>query len=252
MSTHDSLTSKTVRVSRLPAGVRDGMWSVFRKYYDGISRAQFESDLDAKQFVIIVRDGAGTVQGFSTIAEYDVALGERSYRVVYSGDTILERRFWGYGGLQTAFARHMLLAKLRTPGRPVYWFLISKGYKTYLLLARNFLGYWPRRDVPMESWQKQLVDKLATDKFGAQYDAPSGILRALEDGCRLKEEVAPLDVFTDADIRFFAESNPGHAIGDELCCVGVVDTRSLVHYVKKRLVKSFSRSRQLVPRESTT
>ena len=59
---------------------------------------------------------------------------------------ILERRFWGYGGLQMAFAKHLLLAKIRTPGRRVYWFLISKGYKTYLLLARTFLGFLPRRD----------------------------------------------------------------------------------------------------------
>ena len=252
MSTHDKLTAKTVRVCHLPAGARDGMWSVFRKYYDGISREQFDSDLSAKQFVIVVRDGDGTIQGFSTIAEYDVELGKRSYRVVYSGDTILERRCWGYGGLQTAFAKHMLLAKLRTPGRPVYWFLISKGYKTYLLLARNFQSFWPRRDTPMESWQKALVDTLATAKFGAQYDANQGILRALENGCRLKEEVAPLDVFTDADIRFFAESNPGHAIGDELCCVGVVDMSALVLYLKKRLLKSVMRVKRLVAQESTT
>jgi len=45
-----------------------------------------------------------------------------------------------------AFAKHLLLAKIRTPGRRVYWFLISKGYKTYLLLARTFLGFLPRRD----------------------------------------------------------------------------------------------------------
>lgn len=252
MSSNERLNAKTVRVSRIPAADRDGMWSVFRKYYDGISREQFDRDLDAKQFVIVVRDGEGAVQGFSTIAEYDVTVGGKSYRVVYSGDTILERRFWGYGGLQMAFAKHMLLAKIRTPGRPVYWFLISKGYKTYLLLARNFLGFWPRRDVPMEGWQKELVDTLATTKFGEQYDPTTGILRALENGCRLKDEVAPLDVFTDADIRFFAAKNPGHAKGDELCCVGVVDTRSLVHYLGKRLKKSALAAKRLVAQESTT
>ena len=68
----------------------------------------------------------------------------------------------------------------------------------------------------------------------------------------MKEEVAPLDVFTDADIRFFAESNPGHAIGDELCCVGVVDMSALVLYLKKRLLKSVMRVKRLVAQESTT
>ncbi len=253
-TTSDSLQANTLRVSRLPPGTRDAMWSVFRKYYDGISREQFDRDLDGKQFVIVLRDGDGTVQGFSTIAEYDISLGRRSYRVVYSGDTILERRFWGYGGLQVAFAKHMLRAKLRRPWRPVYWFLISKGYKTYLLLARSFLSFWPRRDAPMEAWQKELVDTLATKKFGDQYDAERGILRALEDGCRLKEHVAPVDphVSSDPDICFFAESNPGHVKGDELCCVGVVDAAQLVQYFAKLLRKRLATGKALVAKQSTT
>ncbi len=49
----------------------------------------------------------------------------------FSGDTIIEKEYWGNRALTCAMYRYIVSFKLRYPLVPVYWILISKGFKTY-------------------------------------------------------------------------------------------------------------------------
>jgi len=55
---------------------------------------------------------------------------------------------------------------------------------------------------------------------------------------RLRDDVAPVDAFVldDADVRFFAKKNPGHAQGDELCCLGKINLGFFRTVARKYLV----------------
>jgi len=68
---------------------------------------------------------------------------------------------------------------------------------------------------------KRVMSQLAADRYPRTYDADAGVVTADRDGCRLRIGIA--DVTTerlhDPHIRFFVEQNPGHARGDELCCI---------------------------------
>lgn len=48
------------------------------------------------------------------------------------------QRFWGRRSLGVAFLIYMFKKKLARPSVPLHCFLISRGYKTYLLMANNF------------------------------------------------------------------------------------------------------------------
>jgi hypothetical protein len=103
------------------------MYEVLNKYY--------ESEKDA---VILMRDSVeNRIQGFSTILDVRMKIGGKTVVGAFSGDTIIERSYWGQGILGKAFLSYMLKQKLKNPFRTFYWFLISKGYKTYLLMANN-------------------------------------------------------------------------------------------------------------------
>jgi hypothetical protein len=202
------------------------MWRLFARHYDGISRERFQHDLQEKMWVILATDtGDGELHGFSTVQLLTRRIAGARLAVVYSGDTIIDPGYWGQRALQRAFLRVLVLAKLRAPAMPLYWFLISKGYKTYLLLARNFHRFWPRRAVATPSREAEIIDALAAEKFGEAYRSDLGLVRATEHGGRVRPGLAPItaDLLTDADVRFFAERNPGHAAGDELCCLGRFD-----------------------------
>ncbi len=199
------------------------MWRLFEASYAGAKRDDFERDLAEKNHVIVLKDAQRNVQGFSTLLRLDDA---RSC-VVFSGDTIIAPGFWGQTALQRAFIWYLMTQRLRRPGVSVYWFLITKGYRTYLLLSRYFPNHWPRHDAPLPPQEAALLDALCTTKFGPAWDSKAGLLRysGAPDAVRLSESLAdvPARLRTDDDVKFFLETNPRWAQGDELCCLARAD-----------------------------
>ena len=229
------LRAATVAVGQLDPATRQAMWRLFERYYDGVSEATFQRDLDGKRQAILVRDPDGAVQGFSTLTWSRGRHGGRRYLALYSGDTVLERAHWGDGALQRAFGAALVRLKLLHPADRAYWFLISKGYKTYLLLARNFPEHWPRRAAAMPAWEASLLDRLARERFGAGWDPATGIIR-IPAGGRLRSGIAPVEprLMEDPAVAFFVAANPGHADGDELACLGRIRPWLPFQYAAKR------------------
>ncbi|AKF06286.1 hypothetical protein [Sandaracinus amylolyticus] len=233
--------------SLAPAEI-DAMWTLFSRHYDDVTRETFERDLARKQHVILLRaasDPGGAMSrqivGFSTIEVDRRVVGGREVVSIFSGDTIVERRYWGTRALHRAFFRFVMALKLASPTAAVYWFLITKGYKTYLLLTRNFPEHWPRHDRPTPPWQQTILDELATRRFGDAYDARRGVLCFADSGHgRLRADVAPIDaaLACDPDVRFFVERNPGAPRGDELCCLGRVGVGLAMQFGRKQLARA--------------
>lgn len=218
------LSGRIEPVATLPEPTRAEMWSLFARYYADVDEARFAADLARKHDVILLRDRAGALQGFSTLARFEHPLDGRLVTVVFSGDTVVDRAWWGNPALHLAFTRYVMGTWLRRPLRPVYWLLITKGWRTYLLLTRFFVRYWPRPEAPTPPGVAALLDTLARRMWPDAWHPESGTLRFATPQGRLKEEVAPVTdaLLADPDIRFFVEQNPGHAAGDELVCLGGV------------------------------
>lgn len=230
------LRSSIVRVAGLDGARLDEMWGLFRTYYTDVSREIFERDLRAKDHVILLRSSEdGSVQGFSTITTFERDVWGKRVVGVFSGDTIVAKAFWRQTALQRAFLSYVIKVKLKNPHRPVYWFLISKGFRTYLLMARNFPEYWPRHDKPTPPWQAAVIDDFARLRFAEAWKPEQGILHFDHPAGRLRQSIAPIDDRARAlpEVRFFEEKNPRHAEGDELCCIGKVDGRLWASYMTK-------------------
>lgn len=234
-----TLVAEIVPVRALDGDTREAMWRLYEAHYERTERPRFMADLDEKDDVIVVRDAADrAVQGFTTLKSYPFPIpdgGGREARVVFSGDTIIAPAYQGQTALQRAFVRYVMGVVLRHPRMPVYWFLISKGYKTYLLMSRNFLAYWPRHDRPTPPPAQALLHALAAARFGRDYHPALGIVRFEPPGPRLLAWVAPIEpqALEQPDVRFFLSANPGWADGDELCCVGRVDLAMGLNYLRR-------------------
>lgn len=238
------LVGSTVAIEALSPGERDEMWELFRVYYLDVCREDFDRDLSEKDHVIVLRDGGDrSIQGFSTLKVYDQSVGGRRFRAIFSGDTIVDAAYWGQSALHWTFLRFLVRQKLRAIGTPLYWFLISKGYKTYLLLARNFPEHWPRHDRSTPTNAQAILDTLSRGRYGEAYDPTRGVLSFPEPHGRLRTCVAPLTEaeLTHPDIRFFAERNPRHVEGDELCCLGHVDLGFVLRGARRSMLRPFKR-----------
>jgi len=249
-----ALLARTVAACALDAPTRDAAYALFRGAYDGTDRARFERDLAEKQHVILLHDReSGALRGFSTVLVRELAGPRGPAAVVFSGDTVIDRAYWGQKQLQLAFARLLFRLKLARPGRELYWFLVSKGYRTYLLLANAFPRAVPRFDRPDEPELRRVLDALARERFGAEYDAAGGVVRYASPREHVREGLAPVtaEALRSAHVRFFVERNPGHAAGDELACLAVVRTRDLARTVV-RIAAARARRALAVPRGAGT
>lgn len=224
------LVSRTVSVPSLDARTRQAAFALFGAAYANADRARFERDLDEKQHVILLYDRyGGALRGFSTVLVRDVASPRGRATLVFSGDTVIDRRYWGQKRLQLAFVRLLVALKLRAPGRPLYWFLLSKGYRTYLLLANAFPRAVPRAGAGDDPMLRAMLDGFAAERFGDQYDRASGLVRYATPHERVRDGIAPLtpEALSNPHVRFFVERNAEHADGVELACLADVRLRDL-------------------------
>jgi hypothetical protein len=225
-----ALVSRTVPVASVDAATRRAAFALFCAAYDNAERERFDRDLDDKQLVILLYDSeSGTLKGFSTVLVREVESLRGPATLVFSGDTVIERQYWGQKRLQLAFLELLVSLKLRAPWRPLYWFLLSKGYRTYLLFANAFPHAVPRAGAPELPSLRDTLDRFAVERFGDQYDRTRGVVRYATPHEQVREGVAPVTAEARANphVRFFLERNPEHASGVELACLADVRLRDL-------------------------
>jgi hypothetical protein len=218
------LRSALRRVEGLSVGDRDAMFRLMEKTYVNKQRDRFDADLDAKQWAIFVRRPEDDrIVGFSTQTLLEIrVLGER-VTALYSGDTVVDRDYWGDPALAHAWGNFAISLIDRHPIEwgPFYWFLTSKGFRTYHYLPLFFREYFPRLGVQTPSFERSIINALGGLIGGDRFDAQHAVIRAdswsdfvrpeiLEPASRRK---------TDVRARFFAGCNPNYARGDELCCL---------------------------------
>ena len=220
------LQSQRIGVPDLSCQDRADMFALFAGHYDCADRDRFEADLARKHWVIQLRDPAqGRLCGFSTQVLLKIRKGNSAVNALFSGDTIVDPACWSETALMREWGR--LVVELIEATRPerLYWFLISKGYKTYRFLPVFFREFYPRYDRTTPASAQEILDSLGRSMFGRAYDARRGVVTAMPDKDRLRMGIAEITAhrLEDPHVRYFLERNPGHTRGDELCCLARLD-----------------------------
>ncbi len=225
------LASVIAALPRIQASEKDAMFLLHKRYFCNVRRDNFLKDLAEKQWVILLRDG-GEIVGFSTlqVIRLSVDAGERVF--LFSGDTIVDQAHWQDSTLAGCFGHVMLRLLAGNERAPVYWFLISKGYRTYRFLPVYFNRFYPAFDRTTPVVYARLIQAVASHKFGAAYDAATGLVRCggLKDRLRPEMCSVPAGRRSDPHVRFFLERNPTYCLGDELACLADISRENLNRY----------------------
>ncbi|MDF1821296.1 MAG: hypothetical protein P1U64_06985 [Alcanivoracaceae bacterium] len=230
-----------------PKDIRE-MYDIFCKYYGNTSLDTFLEDMSKKTGVIVIRRRSDRhIVGFSTVAVLDLHLRGRKVKGVFSGDTIIEKEYWGSRALVTTFFLVLVRVILANPLTPVFWLLISKGYKTYLLLANNFFRFYPHPEGAYSDYEA-LAAEYAEMLFPGSYDSERKVLDFGDGYQFLRDDVA--EITEDMrrrypKIAFFEERNPGWARGNELPCVGRAGFSDAFRYVFRLMRKRAQTRRKL-------
>jgi hypothetical protein len=236
------LTTRYQKVNTLSVVDIARMHALFEANYAFSPLSTFISDLEKKDGAFIVRHKAsGEIVGFSTLGIYTFQLGGKQAKGLFSGDTIIDRSYWGSRSLQKAFALKLFWEALKSPLTPQYWLLISKGYKTYLLLARNFPDFYPSRHGHNDAALRPLVAEYCDALFPGRLDHARMVLDFGEGANCLKDDVAAItdDMRrADPDIAFFESRNPDWQRGTELPCIAAADLKTFLKAIWPFLAKA--------------
>jgi hypothetical protein len=217
-----TLRGRLLAAAALTDTRREAMFALMDRYYLNLRRSLFEQDLAEKRWVIWIEDEVTReLRGFSTQMLLNVQVGGTPVAALFSGDTIVARECWNEQTLTHVWGRLALALMDRFPPGSLYWFLISKGYKTYRFLPIFFHEFYPRPDVPTPLEVRRVMDVLGRHKFPSHYDPVRGVIEAWDGKDRLRDGVAEITPqrLKDAHVRFFLERNPRHEDGEELCCL---------------------------------
>jgi hypothetical protein len=219
------LARASVQIDRLPVAEVtpsqwDEIWRLGERFTD-TTRAHFEDDVRRKDEVVLVREGArGELLGLATVHTYATRYAGRKVWVIYAGNTLLDPRLRGFNVFHKVGFESFLRVRLRNPLAPIYFFFDTYSYKSYLMLARNFGEYWPRRDAEMPADVAAFIDQLGRERYGKLWDPERRLCRGTGEK-KLKPwvaEITPADLAIP-EIRFYVEQNPGYREGDMLAAL---------------------------------
>lgn len=219
--------SIVISIAKLSESECQAMADLYLAYYDGSCIERFKRDLAAKTEALLVFAGTELI-GFTTLELYESSFCGRRVRVIYSGDTVVHPAHWGQQALAFAWIARMGQLKRELPEASMYWFLIVKGHRTFKFLpafAKSFYPHWQddRSDL------RPLLDHLATEKFGDDYNAKSGLVEYPSSHGHLKAEIAepaPEELSKPA-VSLFLSLNPRFREGHELCCLCEIEESNM-------------------------
>jgi len=216
------------------------MYEIFARHYDCVSFDQFLMDLSEKDCVLVLHNANFEICGFSTQKVLHVSVGGKSVRAVFSGDTIVDRAYWGEQELGRCWCRYVSSVYAEDPTAPLYWFLISKGYRTYLYLPLFFESFYPNCAVPTPAFEQRLLDTLATAKFPDHYRSKTGLIEFPESHGQLKPHLAeiPARRLRNPHVHFFVQRNPAYTTGNELACLAEISPSNLKLFAGRILVQA--------------
>ncbi len=166
-----ALSGRAVRRTQLAKPQIAAMYDLLVRNFRGVDPATFARDLEEKNWVVLLEDDTGAVQGFSTFLMYATAAAGPPMTVVYSGDTIVEPSAWGSTALPRAWIRAVYDARRDYPSGDLYWLLLTSGFRTYRFMSVFCQSFYPRFDAPTPPGAQRLLDALGAERFGPAYDA---------------------------------------------------------------------------------
>lgn len=230
------LVGETIHRPQLSDHTIETMFDLFQDYFVA-DFDTFQRDLGNKNWVILLKNTvSGSIEGFSTLAFYKSIVDLEEIGIVYSGDTIIRPEYWGAPELPRTWIKTVLEIGETLP-KPLYWLLISSGYKTYRFLSVFYKEYYPRYNRQTPPKIQSTIHHLAKERFGEEYDPKTGVIRFTSGATPLRAGVAEISGrrLKDPNVAFFIQKNPGHAQGDELVCLTHIDPENLTPAGKRMI-----------------
>lgn len=230
------LKGKIMKVDSLCEQDTRTMFVLMDEYYDNMRLDVFLRDLGNKDYCCLLYDEADQLKGFSTQKILRVPVDGKDTYGVFSGDTIIHKSCWGSTELFKLTIRFFI--DYGKQFEKFYWFLISKGYKTYKILPAFYKVFYPSFRAPTPPDAKRIMDAYGSLLYPEEYDGATGVVRYKTVKDRLRDGVADMTgaALKNEHVAFFAQANPTYTMGNDLVCLAEMSENNLTPFARKRLL----------------
>jgi len=213
---------------------RSRMYALYRRYFTHTNARRFHDDLAQKDWVMLQTHADGTMAGFSTAACFRLTVGGQAIRILFSGDTIVDQTAWHSSTLAGSFG-HLALRMAREAPEPLYWLLITKGFRTYRFLPVFFNSFHPVYHQPTPPGTARLLDAVCRMRFGPAWQPEQGVVDFGPSHERLAPSWCPVPPHrrSDPHVAFFLTRNPRYAQGTELACIAPITETNFNRYGRR-------------------
>jgi len=227
------------KISELDDDLCHQVVELYLSYYEGSNQSRVMSDLENKTEILLLFSGSKLV-GFTSLYIYKRNWNGKMIRIVYSGDTIVERKHWGQQALAFAWIARMGELKSKQFDLPLYWFVIIKGHRTFKYLptfGKSFHPHWSESRPDL----KLLADALAYDKFGNDYNPETDLVEFPVSQGHLRDNIAypTEEEMTKESVQYFMRKNPKYLHGHELVCICELEEENLKPLAKRIFRKAY-------------
>ena len=217
-----TLKSNVLKISEITESDKQKMFNIMTKVYNGENWDKFLSDMNEKNYALILYDEKSEIAGFTTIQIFEF----EGKIIIYSGDTVIDENSRGDIELMRAWWRFSYKIQQENPNKQVLWLLISKGWRTYKFFPAFLKEIYPtyRYETPTDI--QQFIDRLSVYKFGDDYKNGL-IIPQNPDMLKIGKNDVPDKRLEDKDVQFFLEKNPEFYKGNELVCLAELSVLNL-------------------------
>jgi hypothetical protein len=206
----------------LSPNIQARMFELMCHNYDFITKDNFVLDLNQKQYVGLLFDTAQIVQGFTTFAINPKNCGSSEYNILFSGDTIISPEYWGSLELIRGFCQSVGQFMATDMQKKWYWYLLSKGHRTYMYMPLFFEAYHPSvSPSASDAVLAEIADAVSQRLYPQYWQKEFGTLKFETKIGQLTPELASA-TFQKAKkqhVAFFLKQNPKFYEGEELVCI---------------------------------
>jgi len=232
------LDREIILTDTLTESIKREMFHLMDCNYANSDLNLFEKDLSEKNWVIMLYEKKNhKLVGFSTQKLFEIRWNDTPCLILFSGDTIISKEYWGSLGLSISFGELMLTILNQFPEIPLYWMLISKGLRTYKFLPTFFINYYPAHEKKTPIDIRELMNFIGNLKFQDRYNTQTGIIEAEKNGQYLNVDLEPNNKTLKPHEQFFYDLNPGYSKGDELLCLAQLSMDNITPFIKRVLAK---------------
>lgn len=230
MLVKQSTHSRVATIGDLSESDRQRMYTILCEHFSDVDRNVFESDLREKNWVVLVEDDDGQIQGFSTLQRMSLAFEGRQVHAFFSGDTVLSQAVMGDASWIPVWTRLVFSEAAKLAPDKCYWLLLTATHRTYRILPSCFHDFLPRQGQLAAPAMKQLMGQFVRKKFPQEFREEHGLVVLSKPIPYRRAEQVEREVESaehHSATRFFKQANPDFLRGDFLCCLTEITPHNL-------------------------